>query len=136
MALRERSTVNLCFSLACPTGTLLFWLGATQLETASGLVIGSGLAAAGLWCRLVFSFALRWRIFCLKFTSMITTVASLRSPCFWEFYSRSASKIFLVISTAGITIVTTVLMYILRWTALLWISRFGVSPGFCTENRG
>jgi len=45
-SLRERSTVNLCFSLACPTGALLFWVGATQLETASSLVIGSGLAVS------------------------------------------------------------------------------------------
>ena len=45
-SLRERSTVNLCFSLACPTGALLFWLGATQLATASGFVIGSGLAVS------------------------------------------------------------------------------------------
>jgi len=42
-SLRERSTVNLCFSLACPTGALLRWVGATQLDTASNLVVGSGL---------------------------------------------------------------------------------------------
>lgn len=28
--LRERSAVNLCFSLACPLGAMLFWLGATM----------------------------------------------------------------------------------------------------------
>ena len=43
---RERSLVNLCFSLACPCGALLFWLGATQLDSASSLVIGGGLAVS------------------------------------------------------------------------------------------
>ena len=41
-----RTLVNFCFSLACPVGALLFWLGATRLESGSNAVIGCGLAVS------------------------------------------------------------------------------------------
>jgi len=45
-SLRERSIVNFCFSLACPLGALLFWLGAATLAVESNLIIGGGLAVS------------------------------------------------------------------------------------------
>jgi len=45
-ATRGRSVVNVCFSLACPLGALLFSLGVTNLGFESDVVIGSGLAVS------------------------------------------------------------------------------------------
>ncbi len=42
--LQERSAVNLCFSLACPLGAMLFWLGATRLGAETSTIVGCGLA--------------------------------------------------------------------------------------------
>jgi zinc and cadmium transporter len=43
---RGRSIVNACFALACPTGALLFWLGATQLASSGSTFVGCGLAVS------------------------------------------------------------------------------------------
>jgi zinc and cadmium transporter len=45
-SVRGRALVNFCFSLACPVGALLFWLGATQLDSGTNVVVGSGLAVS------------------------------------------------------------------------------------------
>lgn len=42
--LQERSAVNLCFSLACPLGAMLFWFGATRLGAETSIIVGCGLA--------------------------------------------------------------------------------------------
>ncbi len=65
--LQERSAVNLCFSLACPLGAMLFWLGATRLGAETSTIVGCGLAlSAG------FLSASHLRTCCPKCTFMIT----------------------------------------------------------------
>jgi zinc and cadmium transporter len=43
---RGRTMANACFALACPTGALLFWLGATQLASSGSTFVGCGLAVS------------------------------------------------------------------------------------------